>query len=532
MIERLTEIKIEYLYLGVWTDITPYVIGSIKGEWGLPGDSPLDRVAISGELTFTIFNQNKLFTPGLSTCFIGWSKGVKVKLTLTKEGESWIKFIGIVEELKINNNLDEDKTVEVTVLDWMATAAKTNLSGVNTTANQRIEQAVATIISTLPTRLQPATTTYETGLETFAYIFDSIRPNTKVLTELSKLARSELGYIYCRKDKNTGERLIVESRDTRNTNQLQEIPLLLSRSGKLLLTQGDYRLLSQGGKRTLYQRELFSFVNNMKDITPSYGDNIINSVTLRAYPRLIAGSTSVLFNLNSPMYLESGDSITVEGYYKDASGNFINADPTTMVTPVATTHYKFYQYSNGTPPDLTANLTVTPTFSPNKFKYLISNSGASGYVTFLTAVGYAISISSPIEYTIEDSVSISDNDFRGITIDQVYQTSVESGSKLAFLIIYQQKNARKIATQLNLLANQDTNSLVAFLSLDIGNLINITDIDNEINGSYYITRIGFEIMPGGLIYYWFNLQEALTSNTIFWSFDIPGQTEFGHLIIG
>jgi hypothetical protein len=74
--------------------------------------------------------------------------------------------------------------------------------------------------------------------------------------------------------------------------------------------------------------------------------------------------------------------------------------------------------------------------------------------------------------------------------------------------------------------------MAAFLNMDIGTLIKVSESRSEVNGSYYITRIGWTVTLSGMIYYSFEIQEALSFSSIFWQVGTAGRTEVGNLIVG
>jgi hypothetical protein len=84
--EYLDDIITEYYNGSAWVDISAYVVGDIKGNNGLGGWRPENRVAVLGMLNITINNKSKQFSPmggdavrGLST-LTGWNKGAKIRV--------------------------------------------------------------------------------------------------------------------------------------------------------------------------------------------------------------------------------------------------------------------------------------------------------------------------------------------------------------------------------------------------------------------------------------------------------------------
>ena len=97
----LDTIATEYYNGSAWVDISAYVVGDIKGNNGLGGWRPENRVAVLGTLNITLNNKSKYFSPmggdtvrGLST-LTGFNKGAKIRIKGTTEVFTkiiWSKF--------------------------------------------------------------------------------------------------------------------------------------------------------------------------------------------------------------------------------------------------------------------------------------------------------------------------------------------------------------------------------------------------------------------------------------------------------
>ena len=501
----------------LWTDISAYVVTDIEGEYGLPGVAPIDRTADTGYIKFSLDNSTDLFTPQLTTTLGGkdggFAKGTKIRQTCSYQGEPWVTFYGTIDNIEIDSKDYGERRVIVTCLDWMNSASTFPMKQTAILTNTTCDEGIAAIVARMPTA--PLETTYHAGLDLFPTVFDSTTRNAKAITEFQKLAMSELSYTYLVRGRTTGERLVVESRETRNTSVLQKIPLLRTLSGFHKLIDGGvaspgpytggYRLLMDGGRKILHQVTSFSFDNNMLDLLVVNGENVINDVTVKVYPRKVDAGLTVLFTLQKAQTIPAGDTITLRGGYIDATTKkTCNA---TGFTDVATN--VSYTLSAGA-------VSIVADFGSEAFSLDITNAGAALDLLTLTISGKAVHLDEPIESSVTDTVSVAQNDYRTAVLDQPYQDDLHDGVVLAYITIYRNAKTKTLAKRVIMLANQDQSSMIAFLALDIGALISIRETRSEVNASYYIVRKGYTISVSGIVNYWFDVQDALSYAAYFW----------------
>ena len=327
-----------YAYLnGAWVDLTSDCISDdIRAKWGMMGNTPFDRLATTGPGYFQLNNSTLKYSPGTPGALSGWQKGVPIIYECMFDGTPHIRFRGNVEKIDLKTGL-KAKRVYVTVLDWMEYAAKYPVTSQGYLANRTADEALGFLVPTMPAL--PQATDYAEGVSTFPAIFDSLNTKTKAYTEFSKLVFSEPGQIYLKKDKEYGETLVFESAHTRNgLRALTEIPKADSVSGFLLQENGDY-LLQENLDKIILGRELEAFEsdNSMMDADIDYGEQIINRVEVKAYPKRIDTTEQVLFSLDTPLEIGSGETIEFVGQYKDPAGGSVNAIPYMMIDPNETT---------------------------------------------------------------------------------------------------------------------------------------------------------------------------------------------------
>lgn len=344
--------NLAWLVAGVhWVDITGDAVSdNISAGWGIQGNKPLDRLASTGALTFTLNNVTGKYSPDLAGALAGWTKGAPIKLVITYDGFDYVRFRGVVDALKITSGSFGNRRVFVTVLDWLDYAAKYPLTNPAIQTNKTADQALATIVAGMS--VLPYAVAYDAGANVFPALFDTVTPKTLAYTEFTKLALSEPGYIYLKKDQAFGETLVFENYYHRSGL----MPLTVLRkatvdSGFLLKEDGDKLLLETGYKIILDEVTTLFADNNMLGLDASYGDNLINRVTVTAYPKRIDSSVQVLYSLSSPVLIGSAQVLTFRGNYSDPTGGAqVNAISNTMIVPAGPgtdTYTKSLLHMNG-----------------------------------------------------------------------------------------------------------------------------------------------------------------------------------------
>lgn len=493
-----TSVKI-YAYLNSsWTDLSSYVVSGVKGHWGLLTNHPLDLLADIGTIEFMLNNSGNEFAPDHASALSGWGWGVPVKLVVNFDGEDYVRFYGPIIDIDIQPGTTARKRAAVTVADWMDYAANYPLVSPGIDTDKRGDEALTTILENMP--IQPQATDFDEGVNTFDYIFDTVNTTTKAYSEASKIAFSEIGYIYHKKDKTYGDTLVFESNHYRHgLRTLKEIPKSSGDSGFLLMETGDYLLQETGDKIILNEKAEYTADNVAIGIEIDYGQNVINRLTQLAYPKKVDGSATVLFSLASPMPIGSGETIEFRGNYADPSGG-ADVSGKDMVTPVINTDYKVWTNSDGTGTDITANLTITATYGTEGVSYSLYNGSAyAGWITTLQARGIGIYTYNPIEYACQDTTSINDYGYRWATLHQKYQQRLTMGMPVINAILEQEKQPRTKLNKIKLSANRSDELMMAFLNIHIGDLIEIKEDQPGIDGYYFLQGVEFEIRPGGKI---------------------------------
>jgi hypothetical protein len=308
-----------YIYIdSTWTDVTSDVLTDVglRWKWGMSSNSPNDRLADVGYLRFALSNVDKRYTPDSLTALSGWKKGVPVKLILTYDGIEYIRFRGAVDGIRIDGGTNSARRVHVTALDWLDYAAKYPLNAPAVEQDKTADYAIDAIVDLMP--IAPQATDYDSGISTYPTIFDAGTIKTKAYSEFNKLALSEPGYVYLKKDKVNGETLVFESLDARNglrslSTYEKEV------GGFLLLESGDYLLLETGDKLLLGNTTStpFSIDDEFINIDARYGEKMVNHYTVSAYPKRIRDTSERVYELEKPLYFASGETKSFQVAYID-----------------------------------------------------------------------------------------------------------------------------------------------------------------------------------------------------------------------
>lgn len=512
--------------VGQWTDITSDVVSSIKATWGITGNSPLDRVAQTGTLTFDVNNADKKYTPGSTTYLSGFVKGTLIRLTLTFDGTDYLKFYGIIDNIKIQSGETGTRRATVSVVDWIEIASTYPLILPTSYTSRRADQGVSLIVNQMP--IQPRVRDFAVTDDIFDIIFDVVKSRTRALAEFAKLIISEFGYLYLRKDKTYGETLVVEGRHDRDSVATQSIiPVSTANSSKLLDEDGTFILDEDGSIILCDETTTYDFDNTMLSLDTVYGKNFYNYVTVRNYPRYVGTSISVLYKINAPILLVAGETKTnLKGAFTDPDGGGTQINGQSMLAPVATTDYQMFQNSNGTGTDLTANLSVTATYGVDGVSYTITNNGATdGYVTKLQSRGYPVYIYNPVEQYTTDNTSILQNGYSELLVDQKYSPTLLPNIGLAQILLNQEKDARVVINKINLLANTSYEHMISFLNHDVGSLIKVVEDQTGTNNYFFIQQVTFEIGVNGIINYSYLLKEATSIQDSYWTLQTAGKSE-------
>jgi hypothetical protein len=496
---------------GVRTDITPDVIDTITGgDWGIMGNKMNDRIGNTGWLKFTLRDESGYYTPNSDNAIEGWDIGTVIELEIIFQGLVYL-FRFYIKKIDPPKTFEDIRTF-ISCVDWFDFASETPIENPGILTNQTGDQVLDTAIALVSE--PPQNTNFDTGVEVFPTTFDTTTSNTKVYDEGVKVAFSELGHFYLIKDNIYGETLRFEKATSRSgLRTLSEIPLSRDESPSLLKEDGGHLLKEDGGRLLIYSGEEAIFDNSFISPETSFGDHLINYITVWANPRRIDTSAQVLFKLDAPFVIPSGHTYDLKGTYADPAGGLpINAQ--NMITPVITTDYLGNTLQDGTGTNISSDITlVSVNFGTEGFTIQIRNNNAAPmWITKFNCRGYGIYNYNPTQSVTRDQDSI--NRYKNIfseTINQKYMVDVGQGALFAKAEIHKEKNTRLVLNKILLCANHSTRNMQAFLNIKPGDLVRVKFDRVNIDSYFYIQGVDdITIGEGGVIFFKWVLKETLS----------------------
>lgn len=519
-----------------WTDVSDDVRINdlIRGESGMGDNKATDRVARTGRLTFSLDNSAGnsaglagYYSPGHNNARSGFATGIEVRFRVSYDGYTRTKFYGKIAKdgIEPDTGIYGQRRTKITVLDYMNQLSMHELSLPQYTTNKRIDEIMPLIIGGMP--IAPEATSYDTGVETFTSVFDTVREKTSAMSEINKLALSEWGFVYITHDKDNDEILRVENQNTRSSQRITSIPDATVDAGYLLKEDGGYLLQENGDKIVLEQAEEASFfIDTAVNPKISYGKNLANFVTFTTYPRRIDTSATVIYSISNAITLGAGETRELVANFRDPNNEAVKVAAQGVVTPVASTDFHLGTSTAGTDDTLTANL-GTPTFSfgANAGSYSFTNSGTVDGYLWLQTRGTAIYIYNPVEYLVQGTASQADHGLHTMDINMPYQDEPSQVEPIANWLILDTRDPRYEVDSYPFIANRDDEHMMAFVHLELGNRIHITETQTGYDRDTNIDNIQFEVHPGNIIKATYKTR--FVSSLTGWQLENVGYSELG-----
>jgi hypothetical protein len=488
----------EHYLAGQWTDVTADLTDEdLVLSYGIQSSRPEDRVATTGTLTFGLRNDAAnsgatlgWYSPYNAARRTGFDFRIRTQLAVTYSGTTyyWTGRLRVIDAVPDSFG---DRVTHCVAVDWLDEAARANTQ-VALQTNTDGGTAFAALVACVPN--PPAATVAEAGSDSYVYAFDNIWQNVKVLSALADLARSELGYIYQRRDTTgAGETIVFENR--------------------------HHRSLSSTLRASLSQ-----VFDDLK--VTNAADDIINRVRVRVYPRttitnqvVAALSTSP----SSPATILPGETQTIWLNYTDPVQRSSQIGAKDQIALAATTDYTMNTLADGTGTDLTAFLSVTAVNFGSSVKLTVTNAGTSaGVITKLQQRGTAIYALNPAE-----AESVTGTGETLATIDAPYQSDPTLAKLAADYIAGLFSSALANVQAVRFRANQSPTLLAAALAGEISDLVQLQE---DVTGlttaqNFYINAVGLRFGLNGLIDCTWRLAPADTAQ--YWVLGVAGASELG-----
>lgn len=523
---------------GVWSDVTNDVVVSdiVRAEYGITDNGPLDRVARTGRLQFSLDNSTNnsvglagYYSPGHTNARVGFATGIPVRVRFTFDSMTRTKFYGRIAKdgIQPTTGIYGERRTKVTALDWMNQASTYKMILPAYTTNKTIDQIVPLIIGNMP--LAPLSTNYQAGADIFPSVFDTVGEKTTAMSEFQKLAQSEWSYIYIDHDVDNDEILNVEGRESRSSagTTYTSIPMGEEDSGYLLKADGGYLLQENGSKIVLNMSEDADFfADTASQMDVSYGKHLANYVTVKSYPRRYDTSATILYSIQNGISIGTSETRNITANFRDPENKAVRVAALNVIAPVATTDYMFGTSPAGTDNTLATALTLgTYAFGANAGSYSFTNNGTVNGYLWLQTRGYGVYLYDPIETVYQDTTSQAKRGLQTLDISMPYQDDVITANLIGQFTAADLRDPRYEVDKYTFWACRDAKHLFAFISLEIGERIRISETQTGFARDRHIDGIQFEIHPNKRIKCtWLT---RYISNTSTWQLGVEDHGELG-----
>lgn len=506
----LDQDDVDALYAATqWTDVSSDVAGwaPVECEYGLPGDRPDDLVARTGELALTLKNAANnsaglvgYYSPGHANCRAGFGAGIPIRFSLGYAGTTYYKFRGRVDSIGPAAGLRGALGTRVRAVDWFEEPALSPLPRLATETNLRADDGLQMVLDGMAQ--PPAFVDFDQGRDTFPYLFDTAPgSNSPAIGEITRLVRSERGFLYPVGDTAGGGTLRFENRHTRP----------LSDAFAATLDNTMFEIEAGRSRR-----------------------DIITATTVTIHPRRIdIAATTVLYELADSVAPRIGPGQTIQwrAGYRDPDSPISRIAGTNIVTPVASTDYVMNTAEDGSGTDVTADVTVEFEHAGVYGVFRITNNtNTDAYVTTLQIRGKGLYQYADLLLKASDVGMLAKYGENHVAIDMAYQTDPNVGQGVADWVRALWSVEATGVSRLSFLANKSSALMTAALAVEPGQRVavredvtGITDVVDGANVGYFVHRVRYSLADGGLLRVSWTLAPA--DRERFWILDEVGASE-------
>lgn len=311
---------------------------------------------------------------------------------------------------------------------------------------------------------------FDTGLSQFTYAGDTWDDNTTAMRAIAELVRGENGYFF----------------------------------------------YSRGGSATFYARDAFANLGrtnigtvtytDYQDITYSYGDNIINEVTMRIAPRTLDSSESLIYDLPESGYFElkALQEKTIRCRYE------LQDDETAIASIPEDCRIEI----GWTPNSTLVNYTVE--FTARHAVVTIRNDaytiGTSVTINKMQVFGPNITRKNTNDITARDNESVGKYGLRQLVIDAPLFEDEAAASVIVNRLLVKRKDPRGDVHSINFRTKPDETNLSTMLQWTVGTRFELDDAPTSHNASYFVIGESHTLQPGQLHDVTYYLKSAADEN--------------------
>lgn len=529
-------------YLGSsWVSLLPDYVGRLSGRDGFSRAGFMERVASVGSLDTQLDNREGKYVVGGANALAGWRGSIPIRFNLVYDGDSVNIFTGRLDTSRAQ--VRPPAWLKITANDWMRAASQEDIRNQDILTNRTMDEAVRVLLAKM--QWNPETLQFEAGENIFPTIFDGIGTRGSPASELAKLANSELGFVYMRRNDTLvvesmasrqariipsfisaefeipdefsetmlledGDDAVYEDNDPILLNQVQAsqfsnsadfIPMVSELCDELLYEDGDVALFEDGEVILLNCVEEAVFDDDFLDLELETAPEYFNAADITSYPRKTDQAPVRLYTLGEPIAMPANTLYVLKGNWTDAAGQTIGA--TSVDTPTQNTNYTVNAKKNGSGTNLTSQLVVQEWMpSANGFEaHIISPAG--GWLRKWDFDGLGIYTFDRAETEMRDEEVIAQDGRKPLSIDQSYLGGIGFSAGRVAAELALQRGRELEVVRANMLGNKSPKHMQAFRYLQTGNVIRVKSAKYGIDRFYTIRGREYSLNPGRhLVYSW------------------------------
>lgn len=398
------DVAVHYATL-LWADVTEDVLTKpgITLEYGTQGNRPLDRLADTGLLSFSLNNSHTnsgglagYYSPNHTASRTGFTHDIPVRVSLTYNSVTRHRFWGRLAMIDPEPGRYRSRATRVVAHDYMYLLADTEVRELPPQLDKTEVELVKAVFDAMPYTAQPTELVLDSSVDAFSYAFYDLQGGRRATTVLNKVITSAWARGF-----------VTGGGTFRLRNRQATIGQLIS-----LVVDDEMMEMDSISDRA----------------------DVFDQVRAVTHPKSIdATATAVLYSSPIPPFvLPAGGTLEFFADYRHPTNDVMTVGGTAMVTPVSGTDFVANSAEDGSGTNLTANVTVTAEFFASTVKLTLTNNHATlgAYFTTLQVRGKGIYDLAPVTSEVPTGTKN-----RPLTVDLPYQDDPNTGKALAEFIL-------------------------------------------------------------------------------------------------
>ncbi|MHC4643245.1 MAG: hypothetical protein ACYS32_16495 [Planctomycetota bacterium] len=466
-----------------WFDLSADVRAQrgVRCDRGIQGNGPMDRLANEGRAVFAMDNSAGniggtvgYYSPGHANARTDWATEEKIRFSFVYGGTAYPQFVGRLTEIAPTAGQYRGRDVRCTAVDFIHQLNNDESADEQSLLTDATsDQGYQAIVDGMT--IQPESTSFETGTVTLGNIFHrSSERSGSALEEINRILVSVFDMMW------------------------------VDRTGALKSINKDNRIKISAGSAD------YTLNNEITDLSVSFiVSNRADKVAASYYPTKTDTDLSTIFELNSPIRLNPGDSITKKFAYKEA-----NSSKACGASSVTVESYSFGSAEDGVADGLHDDLSITVAAKACVALVTFENTGdALGNINTFKLQGYAITTFDAVE--VQDVYNASGGN--EIKINMPYQDNAAFAENAVKAIsnIYGVESRKVKWVKFN--ANRSEALLLNAIQTDVNSFIHATETVAGIDDDLFVNGASWHFVAGKKLDYTLHTAPARSGTAGIWN---------------